>query len=84
MKVLKNVFVICVFLLHRDGFTSTLGIDGLRISGKEKQMAKAAFTQSMVMFSLATSKRDGGMAAFCVSMLMGQGSIFLMMFLSFF
>lgn len=39
-------------------------------------MEKAVFTQSMVMFSLATSKRDGDMAAFFVSMLMGQGSIF--------
>lgn len=64
------------YLLRRDGFTSTLGIDGLLTSGREKQMEKADFTQSMVMFSLATSKRDGDMAAFFVSMSMGQGSIF--------
>lgn len=65
-----------VSLLHRDGFTSTLGIGGLLTSGREKQMEKAVFTQSMVMFCLATSKRDGDMVSFFVSMSMGQGSIF--------
>lgn len=64
-----------VFLLHRDGFTSIMGIDGLLTSGRERQMGKAVFTQSMVMFSLATSKKDGDTDTFFVSMLMGQGSI---------
>ncbi|KAG6407632.1 hypothetical protein SASPL_130628 [Salvia splendens] len=56
-----------------DGFTSILGTGGLLTSGREKQMEKAVFTQNLVMFFSATSKRDGDMATFFVSMSMGQG-----------
>lgn len=74
-KELSNdgLFWFLCYLLHRDGFTFTPGIDGLQTSGRGRQMEKAVSTRSLVMFSLATSKRDGDTETFFVSMLMGLG-----------
>jgi hypothetical protein len=41
-------------------------IGGLQTSGRERQMERGGFTQSLVMPSLAISKTDGGMASFFV------------------
>lgn len=68
-----KICALWVFSFLRDGFTFIREIDGLQISGRERRMEKAVSTQSLVTFSLATSKRDGDTATFFISMLMGQG-----------